>query len=325
MKNSKILLAIIVVLSICNFGNNAQSQMMANSSFGEGYVNKLQIIIRQPDEPLMVFAAGELQRYVRQLFGFQPSLFRGETDRDVATTILLGWEVDESLSEQGYVIRRIQHHSKPDVVMITTVEDDNVGFLPQLVTPSLHKTVGKMREYGIQGFCFRQFDIAQHEPAMAYMIESAWDAAITPDDSYRRYALGVAGEKAVDDLLAAFHGVEGLTEVSNAMLGVAFLWPDIYRKYWEPGIKPDLAWQEYVAKLRPIEARLQAALSKSAPKGKCLVENYLNFIVFARQYVQALDLIRQARAVYDDAREKRKTEDDFVYNPLIRRASDLLF
>ena len=722
MKNLKILITVIIVLIICNLGSDAQSQMMENSSFGEGNVSKLQIILRHPDDPLVVFAAEELQRYVLQLFGFQPSLYRGETGGgDFAMIILLGAEIDESLSEQGYVIRRIQHEGKPamlikggsaratlwavyelisnwgvhflvqgdvfpgkagsfylpdldikrepvfpsrefrvvndianttvfwsldqhkklfdqlvklrftgiyiqtwahhpwahyefhgierdqsglcfgwkhhihkntigkelfgntdyhtnpdfqgvetyeerllcgqrfmhgiitaaqerglevtfvhqlsdfpevfiaklpelsdaagvvlpdesisqekfsrhglsgvggnpeamrycsplnpvfvdlvetafvahiqaypnaenygltesefppggagvkacwdalnvkynleekfsleeilekadrqffyakgramaqaqgaiqtlrlldilvnerdvlqyasnprakirgtffsehvqplveyvlpqekfefmaivdylpsrvaermhtlefvkngktDVVMITTIEDDNVGFLPQLVTPSLHKTVQKMREYSLQGFCFRQFDIAQHEPAMAYMIESAWDASITPEDSYRRYALGVAGEKAVEDLLAAFHDVEDLTKVSNAMMGVGFMWPSIYRKYWKQGTKPDSAWQEYMARLAPVEDRLRTALSKSAPKGKRLVENYLNFIIFARQYVQAMDLIRQARSAYDLALEKRKTENDFVYNPLIRKASDLLF
>lgn len=216
-------------------------------------------------------------------------------------------------------------NGKTDVVMITTIEDDNVGFLPQLVTPSLHGTVEKMREYGITGFCFRQFDIAQHEPSMAYMIESAWDATITPEDSYRREALRVAGEEAVEDLLAAFHGVEELTEASNAMMGVGFMWPSLYRKYWEPGTKPDPAWQEYIVRLGPIEHHLRAALAKTAPRGRHLVENYLSFIVFARQFVGSMDGIRRARAAYDEAQEKRKTGDDFVYNPLIRRASDSLF
>ncbi|MEA3476675.1 MAG: alpha-glucuronidase family glycosyl hydrolase, partial [Bacteroidota bacterium] len=117
MKNLKILLTVIIVLIICNSGCNAQSQMMANCSFEEGNVSKLQIILRHPDDPLVVFAAEELQRYVRQLFGFQPSLFRGETDGDAWTTILLGVEIDESLSEQGYVIRRIQHEGKPALLV----------------------------------------------------------------------------------------------------------------------------------------------------------------------------------------------------------------
>lgn len=212
-----------------------------------------------------------------------------------------------------------------NLVMITTIEDDNVGFLPQLVTQSLHRTVGKMREYGVQGYCFRQFDIAQHEPAMAYMIESAWDAALTPEDSYRRYAMGLAGADAAEDLVAALHGMEALTEASNAMMGVGFMWPSLYRRYWEAGTKPDPAWQEYLGQLSPVEDLLRAALGKSAPRGRRLIGNYLNFVVFARQFVAAMDIIRQARAGYDEAQEKRKTEDDFVYNSLICRASDLLY
>lgn len=232
--------------------------------------------------------------------------------------------VPARVAERMHTLEFVKN-SNIDVEMITTIEDDNIGFLPQLVTPSLHKIVQKMREYGLKGFSFRQFDISEHEPAMAYMIESAWDASVTPEDSYRRYALGVAGEKAIDDLLVAFHKVEDLTKVSNGMMGIGFMWPSLYKKYWSKGVKPVPAWQDYIAELAPIEDRLRMALSKSEPKGKHLIENYLNFTVFAQQYVHTLDLIRQARAAYDLANEKRKTENDMVYNPLIRRASDLLF
>ncbi|MFH1009274.1 MAG: hypothetical protein V1800_17505 [Candidatus Latescibacterota bacterium] len=212
-----------------------------------------------------------------------------------------------------------------NVVMITTIEDDNVGFLPQLVTQSLHRTMGKMREFGVHGFLFRQFDIAQHEPAMAYMIESAWDAALTPEDSYLRYALGVAGKDAVEDLVAALHGVEELTETSNTMMGVGFMWPSLYRGYWKAGTRPDPAWQDYLGQLAPVEKLLRAVLGKSAPRGRRLIGNYLSFVVFAREFVTAMDILRQARAAYDEAQERRKTVDDFVYHPLICRASDLLY
>ena len=232
--------------------------------------------------------------------------------------------VSARVAERMYTLEFVKK-GNINVEMITTIEDDNVGFLPQMVTPSLYKIVQKMHEYGLMGFSFRQFDISEHEPAMAYMIESAWDTSITPEDSYQRYALGVAGERAVDDLVAVFHSVEKLTEVSNTMMGVAFLWPNLYKKYWSKGVSPDPAWQEYIANLAPIEDRLRMAWSKSEPRGKQLIENYLNYIIFARQYVQALDLIHQARAAYDFAREKRKTENDMVYNPLIRGASDILF
>jgi hypothetical protein len=66
------------------------------------------------------------------------------------------------------------------VSMVATVEDDNVGFLPQLTAPALHRTVERRREYGIAGYCFRQLDISPHEPTMAYLAEAGWDPAAAP-------------------------------------------------------------------------------------------------------------------------------------------------
>ena len=212
-----------------------------------------------------------------------------------------------------------------DVTLITTIEDDNVGFLPQLVTPSLHTIMQRLREYGLAGFSFRQFDISQHEPAMAYMAEAAWDATVTPEDTYRRYALRVAGEEAADDLLAALRGVEALTEAANSLMGLGFMWPSLYSKHWEPGTRPDPAWREYTERLAPVEAHLERALERCAPRGRQLVDNYLHFIRFAGLFLRALDLIRQARAMYDRAQEAWEARDHVAYHPLIGGASDLLF
>ena len=214
------------------------------------------------------------------------------------------------VAERMYTLE-FAKRGKLDVMMTTTIEDDNVGFIPQLVTPSLHKTVQQMREYGIQGFCFRQFDVSQHEPSMAYMVESAWDPSVTPEDSYRRYARRVAGEACEEGLVAVFHEIERLTEASNALIGLGFLVPSLYSRHWAEGTKPDPAWQDFVARLPPIEMRLRSALDKVAPRGKRLVRNYLHFVVFAGQFIQTVDLIRQARMAYDGA-QKRWQAQNFV-------------
>lgn len=212
-----------------------------------------------------------------------------------------------------------------DVLLITTIEDDNVGFLPQLVTPSLHATVQKMREYGLAGFCFRQFDISQHEPAMAYLAEAAWDPTVTPEETYRRYALRVVGEAAAKDVLIALHGVEELTATANALMGLGFMWPSLYRKHWEQGARPQPTWQAYTDQLALVEEHLERALERSCPRGRRLVRNYLHFVRFARLFVRAMNLIRQARAAYDQAQEERLKKDHVAYHPLMARSSDLLF
>ena len=214
---------------------------------------------------------------------------------------------------------------KLDVLLTTTIEDDNVGFLPQLVTPSLHAIVEKMREFRLKGFCFRQFDISQHEPSMAYMAEAAWDPSVTPDNTYRRYARDVAGKAAADDLIAAFRQVEELTESANALMGLGFMFPNIYRKHWGPGSRPDPSWREYIDRLAQVEQHLQLAFEKCALRGRRLIDNYLHFVRFAGQFLRTMDLIRQARAAYDQAREKQENGDPVAYHPLITRASGLLF
>lgn len=116
MKGLKIQIYLIVVLTI--IGENVQSRPMANSSYGEGYVNELQIVINQQDDPLIIFAANELQRYVRELFGFSPHIFlEGENHENSKTTILLGGKVDKSFSDQGYAIRRMQYSGKPALLI----------------------------------------------------------------------------------------------------------------------------------------------------------------------------------------------------------------
>ena len=216
-------------------------------------------------------------------------------------------------------------HSNMDVIMITTVEDDNVGFLPQMVTPSLHKIVRKMREYGLKGYCFRQFDISQHEPTMAYLVEAAWDADVLPRDSYRLYALDVAGAQANEELLGAFGGLEELTTTANSMMGLGFMFPHLYSKHWREGITVNPAWQRYVQDLKPIQQQLERAIARSRARGRALLGRHLDFIVFAREFVAALDLIRQARVAYDRAGQLRSQKSGHLeHHTWINRAADLL-
>lgn len=159
---------------------------------------------------------------------------------------------------------------------------------------------------------------------MAYMVESAWDAAVTPEDAYRRYALGVAGPEAADDLLAALHGIEEITDAAKGLRGLGFMWSSLHRKHWQPGAQPGPAWQEPVARLAPIEQRLECALEHAVAQGRRLVRNYLSFVRFAGLFLRTLDLIRQARAAYDQAQEKWQARDPVAYHPLMVRSSDLL-
>lgn len=65
---------------------------MSRRTYQRGTVSEvpLQIILRQPHEPLVTLAAEELQRYVRQLFGFHPPLCRGQDSRGAQSSTVVG-------------------------------------------------------------------------------------------------------------------------------------------------------------------------------------------------------------------------------------------
>jgi len=211
------------------------------------------------------------------------------------------------------------------VSMITTIEDDNVGFLPQLTTPSLHRIVQAMREYDLEGFWFRQFDISEHEASMHYLARAAWDAAVTPESSYRQFARRVCGEEAEKAALAVFHQVEELETASNDLVGAGFLMPNLYAKYWNLSDPPDSlpalagrmrSYADRVAALLPLADTL---VEYAAPRGKGWAGRYRLFLRFAAEYPRALARILDARGAYRAARQSL-AEKQFL--PYCRQMDD---
>jgi len=199
--------------------------------------------------------------------------------------------------------------SKMAVSMITTIEDDNVGFFPQLTTQSLHRIVQAMRECDLEGFWFRQFDISEHEASMHYMIRAAWDADATPDSTYRQFARQTCGEEAEEAALALFRGVEELGDASNGLVGAGFLMPNLYAKYWNANDPPEelraqadrmRGYVERVATLLPLADIL---VEYAAPRGKPWSEHYRLYLRFAIEYPRTLACILDSRRAYLAARQ----------------------
>jgi len=273
----------------------------------------LQYATRPHTKLIVKFFSEHLQPLVERVFAAGKVEFNAIVD-------YLPARVAERMFTLDYV-----KNSCIDVMMTTTIEDDNVGFLPQLNTQFLHRTVAKMREYGLIGFMFRQFDISQHEPCMRYMADAAWDDTLTPEISYRRFARRLVGAEAAEDYVEILKAVEAMTERANAMIGQGFMWPSLYYGHWSAGSKPVPEWQEYIDSLQPIEEKLGEVLQKTAPRGRRLVDNYMHFIRFAQQFMAMKNSLRAARAAYDEARAIRRSGDLLGFHPAIGKAAELLF
>jgi hypothetical protein len=128
-------------------------------------------------------------------------------------------------------------------ILALTLQDDGVGVPPQLTTGSLHQLVTAMREYGLTGFCTRQWMISDLDPCVAYLARAAWDAATTPESTYRDQVRTLCGAPAVEPMLEAFREIETVTmAIEDHGLGIGFPVPNMIIRHWSPGpLSPELA------------------------------------------------------------------------------------
>lgn len=219
--------------------------------------------------------------------------------------------------------------------LITTVNDDNVGFLPQFNTTQLHRIVRGMKKFGVKGFWFRQFDISEYEPVMAYLAEAGWDRTASPTKTYRRQVGRICGEAAVEPMLRAYRLLEKTLDDANAAIGVGFMMPHLVAKYWRNGLeKPNPKWlktmDRLIAAYRRIEPVVAKALAASEPRGRQYAGDVLAFVQFARLYCLCVRDVHLGGIAYaaveamDQPSKARKTHTIDQYNEQLCLAAKLL-
>ena len=60
-------------------------------------------------------------------------------------------------------------------------------------------------------------------------------------------------------MIAVLHEPEHLTEASNALMGLGFMFPNLYRKHWMEGLEPEPEWRAYLGGSRRSGALQSAA------------------------------------------------------------------
>ena len=214
----------------------------------------------------------------------------------------------------------------------TTINDDNTGFLPQFTTSALHVMVKGMRKYGVKGYWFRQFDISEYEPVMAYLIEAGWDRTMTPRKAYTNLVSRICGEAAVKPVVKAFNRLEATLEDADRVIGTGFMMPRLMQKFWiEPErIKAcDSTWRKLIKEYAAIEPYLETGLKLSEPRGKSFVSSMLGFVQFAGLFLESACAVGQARVQFDAAQALKPTTENgkfdvSKYNRIMRQSAETL-
>lgn len=189
--------------------------------------------------------------------------------------------------------------------MALTIDDDNIGVLPQLTTGALHQTVKVMKRRGWNGFTARERFPADHDVPLNYLARVAWEDAVTPDVVAADVVEKLCGKAAVPGMLAVFKVVEKTTEIlSVSNFAFPADWPvatksnpgGMLLKHMVPGETPASMKKAHAGYKRAL-GHLRSARPKARKSGQWYLEYWAGRIEFAILYLEcALDVQRIANA-----------------------------
>ncbi len=226
-----------------------------------------------------------------------------------------------SLAAKRPEMLRFAASSTMPVGVMASIADDNIGILPQMATPWLHQIFQAAKRYSAAGYFGRQFLVTKLEAGTAYIAKAAW-SDITPQDLYRDQVENVCGRASLQPMLDAYKILEESTLKGDVTaMGFLFPVPGVMRKHWQSGAGVNKDWNKlnaYYGKARPM---VQAALTACRPAGREYPRQLLGQLDFSIRYIEAVQEVRRASAVYGHARKAREAKDVPGYEKHIYEAN----
>jgi hypothetical protein len=194
-------------------------------------------------------------------------------------------------------------------VLDLTLDDDNIGLVPQMNLQRTHELVTILQQNKWAGFVARERFPGDHDLPLVYLAQAAWDAKATPPSVARWLFTGVCGEGCVDDMVQALYRVEAATAVFERNdFSFSFPVPGMMAKYWKAGPVPEYleeARQKYQNAL-DLTRRAQA---KAMPLGRSYLEFWVGRLEFAIGYLKTVEFVRTA-ATAEAARQSEEARKE---------------
>jgi len=189
--------------------------------------------------------------------------------------------------------------------LICTLNDDNIGLLPQLTTGSLHQLIREIRKHGWEGISTRYFLTGDQDPSVIYLGQVAWDDKVTPAVVRTGLTTDVCGKQCVADMLEAFEKLEEATVLLELhALSIGFPVPGMMMKNAHP--KPLSATLVKVRnKYRQALAAAEQARAKTRPAGEVFVDYWIGRLKFGVGYIDCIEAVHQAATAESGLAEAR--------------------
>jgi hypothetical protein len=206
-------------------------------------------------------------------------------------------------------------------VVDLTLDDDNVGLLPQLTINSVHELIADLRSNKWAGFVARERFPGDHDWPLAYMSKAAWDSDMTPLRVARDLLLPLCGERCAEEMLEAWQGVEAATTTFEGNdYGFTFPVPGMLMKHWKPGPIPAYLGEARSHYQSALDSATKA-LNRSTPTGRAFVSFWVGRLEFAVGYVKTVEAVRRAaraEAAHQPGEAFKETESalSFLQNAL---------
>ncbi len=197
---------------------------------------------------------------------------------------------------------------------IFTLEDDNIGLLPQLATKPFRELAAHIRTRGWEGFVTRFWTIGCHDLTAHYLSRSSWDTGVTPESSCANLIARLCGEACVELMLQAWELIEANTDAFDRYDGgafdkhginFAFTVPSMMMKHWDARQPMADAFEEVRRKYNQAWRAVKKAETLTKPTGKTFVKYLLGRLRFGVCYIDAVKAVAAA-GVAD--KEGRKTD-----------------
>jgi hypothetical protein len=212
-----------------------------------------------------------------------------------------GWEIGVMPSNQpNHLLERIEIlkdlPSENPGVLDLTIDDDNIGVVPQLTPNSLHRIVQVLKSNGWAGFVARERFPGDHDWPLAYLARAAWDADANPDAIGFDLLSALCGKECAEHMIIAFREIESVTTyLADSNMNFSKERPGTLMKYWRPWPVPTyLAAVKNGYKRALAEAR--RAREKATPGGRSYVDFWMGRLEFAVAYADVVESVHRGGA-----------------------------
>lgn len=179
--------------------------------------------------------------------------------------------------------------------LILTLDDDNIGVLPQQGLASLKTLLGDLREQGWQGFSTRYWLVGDLDLSANYLSQASFNAPLEPQEVCRDLITPVCGKEVADRMWLAFEMIEQATDLVDANdMSFGFPVPGMLLKHYQS----EEAVPEWWGKARDLYLNAMNEMYRANTRARKGGRDYSLYCArryeFAFEYMNCVESVRLA-------------------------------